>query len=70
MKAKELLSKEVLDANARKVGKVVDFDIDMDKGIITHIEVRAGFSKGYIISLDRISVVGDRIILGIKENEL
>jgi sporulation protein YlmC with PRC-barrel domain len=70
MKAKELLGKEVLDANARKIGKVVDFDIDIMEGVVNHIEIKAGFSKGHIVNLDKISVVGDRIILKVKENEL
>ena len=70
MKANELLGKEVMDADARKIGKVVDFDVDITKGVINDIEVKAWFTKGYIITLDKINIVGERIILGVKENEL
>ena len=70
MKAKELLGKEVMDADARKIGKVVNFDVDITKGVINDIEVKAGLTKGYIITLDKINIVGERITLGVKENEL
>ena len=70
MKAKELLGKEVLDASARKIGKVVDFELDITKGTIEHIDVKAGFTRGYIVSLDKIHVVGDKIILKVREDEL
>lgn len=70
MKAKELLGKEVLDANAKRLGKVTDFEIDVSKGIVQYIDVKAGLRKGYVIGLDKIQVVGDRIILKVKEEEL
>jgi len=70
MKAKELLGMEVLDANARKIGKIADFEVDITKGIVENINVKAGFSKGYVIGLDRIHVVGERMILKVREDEL
>jgi sporulation protein YlmC with PRC-barrel domain len=70
MKAKELIGKEVLDAEARKVGKVVDFDVDIPEAQINSIEVKAGLMKGFIINLDKIHLVGDKIILKVKESEL
>ncbi len=70
MKAKDLLGKEVLDSNAKTIGKVNDFEIDIARGIVEHINVKAGLSKGYVVGLDKIQVVGDRIILTVTEDEL
>ena len=70
MKAKELLGKEVLDASGRTIGKVSDFEVDITKGVVENINVKAGFSKGYLVGLDKIRAVGDRIILTVRENEL
>ena len=42
MNTKELFGKEVLDANANRVGKVADIDFDMRQGVINHIVVRQG----------------------------
>mgnify|MGYP001045790874 CR=1 FL=1 len=70
MNTKELFSKEVLDVDANKVGKVVDMDFDLQQGIINHIVVRAGLIKKYHISLDKIDKIGDKIILNIAEDEI
>ena len=70
MRAKELIGKEVLDAKAKKVGKVADLELNITKGIVEHIDVKAGFTKGYIINLDMIHVVGDKVILNVPEEEL
>ena len=34
MKAKELFGKEVFDADANRIGKVVDLDFDIQQGVI------------------------------------
>jgi PRC-barrel domain. len=70
MNTKELFSKEVLDANANKIGKVIDMDFDMEQGTIDHIVVKAGLTKKYHIALDKIEKIGDKIILKVKEDEL
>ena len=70
MKASELIGREVLDANARWIGKVSDFEIDMVKGIIGDINVKAGPTKSYTFGLDKIHKVGERIILTVKEDDL
>ena len=70
MNTSELFGKEVLDASANKVGKVVDIDFEIKSGIIDHILVKAGFTKRYVVSLDKIDKVGDKIVLKIGENEL
>jgi sporulation protein YlmC with PRC-barrel domain len=70
MNTKELFSKEVLDVSANRIGKVVDMDFDMQQGVINYIIVKAGLTKKYYISLDKIDKIGDKIILKIGEDEL
>jgi len=70
MNAKELLGKEILDVNARRVGKVGDIGMDMQQGVISHIVVKAGLIKKYHVSLDKIDKIGDQVILKIREDEL
>jgi sporulation protein YlmC with PRC-barrel domain len=70
MNTHELFGKEVLDASANKIGKVVDLDFDMQKGMIDHVVVKAGLTKRYAVSLDKIDKIGDRILLKIVEDEL
>ena len=70
MNTKELLGKEILDVNAKKIGKVNDIDFDMQQGVINHIVVKAGLIKKYNISLDKIDKIGDKMTLKIGEDEL
>ena len=70
MNTNELFGKEVLDVNANRVGKVSDIDVDMRQGIVNHVVVKAGLAKKYVISLDKIEKIGDKVILGIREDEL
>lgn len=70
MNTGELFGKEVLDVSANKIGKIVDLDFDVQKGMIDHIIVKAGLTKRYAISLDKIDKIGDRIVLNIREDEL
>lgn len=70
MNAKELLGKEVLDTNADSVGKVADIDLDMQDGTVKHIVVKAGLTKKYDISFDKIEKIGDKVILKIRADEL
>jgi sporulation protein YlmC with PRC-barrel domain len=70
MKAKELIGKEVIDAKAKRVGKVSDLDIDITKGIVLHVDVKAGLTKTHAINLDMIQVVGDKVILKVNEEVL
>jgi len=70
MNTSELFGKEVLDVNAKGVGKVVDIDIDMVQGVVNHMIVKTGLTKKYIISLNQVEKIGDKVILGIREDEL
>ena len=70
MNTHELFGKEVLDASANKIGKVVDLDFDTQKGMIDHIIVKAGLTTRYAFSLDKRDKIGDTIVLKIGKNEL
>jgi sporulation protein YlmC with PRC-barrel domain len=70
MNTHELFGKEVLDVSANKIGKVVDLDFDTQKGMINHIIVKAGLTKRYAVSLDKIDKIGDIIVLKIGKDEL
>jgi len=70
MNTGELFGKEVLDVNANKIGKVVDLDFDMQKGMIDHIIVKVGLTKRYAVSLDKIDKIGDRIVLKTGKDKL
>ena len=70
MNTHELFGKEVLDVSANKIGKVVDLDFDTQKGMIDHIIVKAGLTKRYAFSLDKIDKIGDTIVLKIGKDEL
>lgn len=70
MNTKELFGKRVLDVNANKIGKVADMDFNIQKGVINSIVVKAGFTKKYHVSLDKIGKIGDEIMLRISKGEL
>lgn len=70
MNTKELFGKEVLDANANSIGKMADIDFDIRQGALNHIVVKSGLKKRYVISLDKIEKIGDKVILAIRQDEL
>jgi sporulation protein YlmC with PRC-barrel domain len=70
MNTKELLGKEILDVNAKRIGKISDIDFDIQQGTINYIVAKAGLTKKYDIGLDKIDKIGDKIILKIGEDEL
>lgn len=49
MKAKELFGKEVIDVDAKVVGKIADVEIDINKASIRGILVKAGLTKKLLI---------------------
>jgi sporulation protein YlmC with PRC-barrel domain len=70
MKAKELFGKEVIDVNARVVGKITDMEIDIGKGSISCILVKAGFTKKVAIAPGDIEKVGDKVVLKIAKEKI
>jgi sporulation protein YlmC with PRC-barrel domain len=70
MKAKELFGKEVIDVNARVVGKIVDMEIDISKGSIRSLLVKSGFTKKVSIVPGDIEKIGDKVILKIAMDKV
>ena len=65
-----LFGKEVLGPDANRIGKVVDIDVDLLEGIVNHLVIKAGLIKKYVVCLDKIDKIGDRIILKVRTDEL
>lgn len=63
MKCRELMGKEVLDAEAKMIGYVRDIDIDLKKWSVIGIVVKTGFIKKVPILVSDIDKVGDKVIL-------
>jgi sporulation protein YlmC with PRC-barrel domain len=70
MNTKDLFKKEILDANAEKLGHVIDIDFDLRKGVLNHLIMRTSVFKSQTISLDSIDKIGDKIVLNITKNDL
>ena len=70
MKAKELFGKEVIDVDARVVGKIADIEIDISKAFIRSILVKAGFRKKVSVLPGDIDKIGDKVVLKIAKNRI
>ncbi len=70
MNVKELLGREVLDANAEIIGKVSDIEFDVNQGVISNVVVKAGMIRKYDVTFDKIEKIGDKIVLRVSEEEL
>ena len=70
MNVKELFGKEVVDAQAENIGRVTDLDVDIERGVVNHIVVKAGLVRRYIVRPEQIEKLGDRILLNLSESQL
>lgn len=70
MKAKELFGKEVIDVNAKVVGKVVDINLDIGKGTIPGILVKTGLTKKVSVSPKDIDKIGDKVLLKVAKDKI
>jgi len=70
MNVKELLGREVLDANAEIIGRVSDIEFDVNQGVISNVVVKAGMIRKYDVTFDKIEKIGDKIVLRVSEEEL
>ena len=70
MNTRQLFGREVLDANARLIGKVMDIEFDKRQGVIDHLIVKAGVVKHYEVTFEKISAIGEKIILKVDEDQL
>ncbi len=69
MKAKELFGKQVIDASAKVLGKVMDIDLDIEEATITGILVKKSWNKKVLISPKSIDRVGDKILLKVTKDK-
>ncbi len=70
MKAKKLFGKEVIDANAKVVGKITDMEIDISRSSIRYILVKSGFRKKVSISPGDIEKIGDKVVIRIPKEKV
>jgi len=70
MRSRELIGKEVIDANAKIIGPVRDVELDLKKWTVTAVIVRAGFIKKLTILTDDIDKIGDKVMLKVAVDKI
>jgi sporulation protein YlmC with PRC-barrel domain len=70
MRSRELIGKEVIDANAKIIGPVKDIELDLKKWAVTAVIVKAGFIKRLTILTDDIDKIGDKVVLKIAVDKI
>jgi sporulation protein YlmC with PRC-barrel domain len=70
MKARDLFGKEVVDVDAKVVGKVADVDLDIGKAKLVGILVKTGLTKKMSISPTAIDRIGDKVLLKITKDKV
>jgi sporulation protein YlmC with PRC-barrel domain len=70
MKAKDLFGKEVIDVDAKVVGKVADMEIDIKKASVLGILVKSGLTKKVSILPGDIDKIGDKVVLRIAKEKI
>jgi sporulation protein YlmC with PRC-barrel domain len=70
MKAKNLFGKEVIDADAKVVGKIVNMEIDIKKASIQGILVKSGFRKKVSILPQDVDKIGDKVVLRVAKDKI
>lgn len=69
MNAQELFGKQVIDANAKVLGKVVDIELDIEEATIIGILIKTGWTKKVSISPKNIDRIGDKILLKVAKDK-
>jgi sporulation protein YlmC with PRC-barrel domain len=70
MKAKDLFGKEVIDVDAKVVGKIADMEIDIKKASVLGILVKSGLTKKVSILPGDIDKIGDKVVLRIAKEKI
>ena len=70
MITRDFLGKEVIDDDANSIGKVTEIDFDAHKGTLNFFEVKRGWGKKLHITFDKITKIGDKVVLNIKKEQL
>ena len=63
MKSREIIGKEVLDAEAKSIGSVQDLEIDSTKWTVSGLIVKRGFMRKITVAAGNIDKVGDKVVL-------
>jgi sporulation protein YlmC with PRC-barrel domain len=68
MKASEVLGKKVVDKNAFEIGKVSDFDLDIQNWDIAAIYISSGIlGSDFRVAIEEVDKIGDIIVLKIEK---
>lgn len=70
MMVKALLGKRVYDVNAQELGKIHDVEFDATTYAITALEVHRGFRTSFLVSMDKVSKLGDSVLVNVKSEDL
>jgi sporulation protein YlmC with PRC-barrel domain len=70
MKSREIIGKEVIDAEARIIGPVQDIEIDLTKWTVSGLIVKKGFMKKITIAAGNIDKVGDKVVLKVVADKI
>lgn len=70
MKSREIIGKEVIDAEAKIIGPVQDLEIDIAKWTVAGIIVKKGFMKKITIAAGNIDKVGDKVVLKVVSDKI
>ncbi|MGA2158712.1 MAG: PRC-barrel domain-containing protein [Dehalococcoidia bacterium] len=70
MRSRELIGKEVIDADAKIIGPVRDVELDLKKWTVTAVIVRAGFIKKLTILTSDIDKIGDKVMLKVAVDKI
>jgi sporulation protein YlmC with PRC-barrel domain len=70
MLVKKIFTREIIDSEGDRVGKIVDIDVDMSKGTINHVIISTGVFQKRDMKLDKIKKIGDTIILNVKKDDI
>jgi len=66
----DLTKKEVLDVKANKVGNIIDVDLNIAQGTISHFVLKTGVFKKVPLTADRIDKIGEKVILKVTREEI
>jgi sporulation protein YlmC with PRC-barrel domain len=70
MRVRELMGKEVIDAEAKRIGNVKDVNLDLKKWSVTGIIVKTGYLRKTSILVSDIDKVGDKVMLKVAIDKI
>ena len=70
MKTRNLFGKEVIDADAKVVGKIEDLDLDMSKASVRGIVLKSGFKKRLLVLPQDVAKIGDKVVLKVTTDKI